>query len=189
MQMSTWDEAAAQQFIDDALEQREEVALNKAEAKNAIFNILTDEQVAKMEQRISKRAENRSDRKARKDMRLGRMKKALELTDAQVAELALIAESRSEAMSEFKGTGKEHKQAERELIQSENFDEQAWRDLYQSASEKQSQCTANNDAIKIRVACSIKRRTKTKADENVEANEKKSKRMKFFLPGLRFTIT
>lgn len=65
-----------------------------------------------------------------------RAKAHLSLTDAQQSQIKSIIEQQKSALAQYKVAGKETRQQHKALIQSETFDEQAFRDLLVSNQDR-----------------------------------------------------
>ena len=134
MNMPTWDEETARQIILAQMEQGRAIALNRAQAKHAVYQVLSVEQKEQLEAK-----EPKNNRKSKSKKREGKMHKrlakALALTDEQKTQWKQLHEQSKNAKQAFKSTMREMREQTKALIQSENFDEQAWQAIQEQYSQ------------------------------------------------------
>lgn len=132
MNMPIWDETMAKQLISEQITQSQQIRLNRAKTKHQIFTLLTAEQQNALQEKMTNK--DKKSRKGKKKMEK-RMAKKLDLSDAQKEQLSIIKDETKSQLSDLKAAGETFKQAERALIQSEVFDEEAWLALDESSIE------------------------------------------------------
>jgi Spy/CpxP family protein refolding chaperone len=132
MSLAQWDDALAQQLVEEQEASKVQAQLNRALARNKAYQVLTDEQKAKLGQSIAQGDRSGKAKRSKKDKGEKRMAKVLGLSDAQKAELTTMRETWRVQNESLRAQIKEYRSAERALIHSENFDEQAWLALNQS---------------------------------------------------------
>lgn len=160
MNMPSWDQASAEAIIRSQLQQSNAIALNRAKARNQVYNLLSDEQKATLAEREDKTSEHqglkRSERKkdkksSRKDkgpkMKLARLTKTLNLSNEQVEQFKAIEADAKQQMKSLKAQSKATRASTRTIIQSSSFDENAWLE-------------SENNAVNTKVALKL---IKTKA--------------------------
>lgn len=109
-----------------------QLGLAKAEHRNEVWNVLTDEQREKladlMEDKGSNASEKREERKAR-------FISKLELTEEQQASFEQINAAFAQQKEVFKEKRMSFRTAEKAIIQQETFDEEAWMALFNVYSD------------------------------------------------------
>jgi protein CpxP len=142
MNMPSWDQATAESIIRSQLEQSQNMALNRAKARNQVYNLLSDEQkislAAKAEEKEEKSANNgqakngdtsRSRRKGKgkgRKMESARLSRALVLSEAQIKQFKAIDVNAKQQIMGLKEQSKAHRESMKVIIQSSIFDESAW---------------------------------------------------------------
>lgn len=137
IQSTEWDQAAVESAITQNQAQLQEKALIRASNKNQVWNLLTETQqgefVAQMETRKAKHKEMDSSEKGKgkgnKRKGSGNRLKHLHLSAAQLAAIETVKSESKASRAEIKASIKTYKQAERALIHSSDFNEQAWKTL------------------------------------------------------------
>lgn len=134
MNMPSWDQATAENIIRSQLEQNQNIALNRAKARNQVYNLLSDEQKSalalKAEERANKGRANKGDTykgkgKGRK-MGAARLSRALTLSEAQIEQFKAIDADTKQQIMGLKEQSKAHHESMKAIIQSSTFDESAW---------------------------------------------------------------
>jgi Spy/CpxP family protein refolding chaperone len=132
IQATEWDQAAVKSVITQNQAVKQEKALQRATNKNQVWNLLTETQqaefVALLDTHKAEREENRSKDKS-KGKRNGKMLKRLDLTEEQLTAVKAIKTAAKANREETQAKLKTFRQAERALIQSSNFNAEAWQAL------------------------------------------------------------
>ena len=136
VQSTEWDPAAVESVISQRQTLIQEKALQRANNKNQVWNLLTDTQQAEFvvlsNNLKAEREEIRDDGKGKgkeKGKRKGNKLKRLDLTETQLTDVQSIKTSTKASGKEIKVKLKTYKQAERVLIHSSNFNAEAWQTL------------------------------------------------------------
>lgn len=152
MNMPTWDATLATQLIQQQISQKQQVELNRAKAKHAVYQLLTDEQQSELNAKMAEKAD-RKDNKGKQDKKRDgkkhagkRMERRLDLSDEQKEAMKSIREQTKQDLSAIKAESKGFKEAERTLIQAETFDESAWLELHAQYADN----FAAQDLIKLK---------------------------------------
>lgn len=139
VQSTEWDQAAVESVISQHQAQFQEKALKRASNQHQVWNLLTESQqaelTAKLETRKDKlkemgsgdRRKGKGDKRNRKGQ--GDRLKHMDLSAEQLAAVESIKSSSKASSADIKGSLKAYKQAERALIHSSDFNEQAWKAL------------------------------------------------------------
>lgn len=149
MQLPTWNETAAAQVISTHVENSQQAKLNIAKAKHAAYQLLDDTQKdlltqreAKMQTKRAERANSeRGDRKKskaskQKQKQFKKMSKKLTLSAEQIEQWKAIGAAAKSEEAGLKADGKNYRKMERDLIQADSFDEDAWLALHAEATTK-----------------------------------------------------
>ncbi len=190
MNMPVWDAATAESIIRAQITQGQSIALNRAKARNQVYNLLSDEQQTQLNEKASSQDSRKgkfkrdNDEKSRmKDIdradvkqddwekKTSRISKKLELTDAQEAQWKSIHKEAKKNAQAFRVNSKSHRETMKTIVQQAEFDEQAW--LTAQASFKDELVAHRVAQAKVRYdSMSIL------TDEQREKMQKMSKRMK-----------
>lgn len=175
MNMPTWDQASAETVIRAVIARSSDINLNRAVARNKVYNLLTEEQKATFADKGVKKG-NKSKRKGKhQKMNMKRLTKALKLTNEQAEQFKTIQASTKAQMQNLKEQGKAHHETMKTIIQSSSFDENAW-------------LAAHSDALDDMVAMKLIQ-TKARYDRisllSVEQKQKFAKIMKKMKRGKR----
>jgi len=132
IQSTEWDQTAVESAITQRQSLIQEKALQRAHNKNQIWNLLTGTQqgefVAQLESRKTK-GEPMGHRDKRKDKRHNKKFARLNLTDTQLVAVQAIKAAAKASGEEIHAKLKNFKQAEQTLVQSTDFNAEAWRTL------------------------------------------------------------
>ncbi|MFC4700929.1 Spy/CpxP family protein refolding chaperone [Glaciecola siphonariae] len=128
--LETFDAALAQDLVRLRTEQAINIELNIATAKHQAWSLLNDEQKAEFAAKQEKRAEKERQRKA---LDFERLQKRLNLTDEQSQAISDIQEQHRDATAELAQTLKASKDAEKALVYSNQFSEEAWLTIAQAS--------------------------------------------------------
>lgn len=132
IQASEWDQTAVESAITQRQALHQEKALQRAANKNQVWNLLTESQqvefVAQVKARIAKHNATSSEGK-RKGKRKGNMLKGLDFTEEQLAAVKAIKTAEKESGEAIRAKLKTFKQAEQALVQSTDFNLEAWQAL------------------------------------------------------------
>jgi Spy/CpxP family protein refolding chaperone len=128
IQSAEWDQAAVITVITQHQALKQQKALQRASNKNQVWNLLTDAQQAEFVTQLETRKAKREKMNA-KDERKNKKQNRLGFTEEQLAAIQVIKEAAKESRQEIKTQLKSYKQAEQSLIQSVNFDSEAWQTL------------------------------------------------------------
>jgi protein CpxP len=134
-----WNEEAVTSLLSDKQVQHTEASLARAQNKHAIWSLLTAEQQQEFDELIASRkskAEKKASKGGKKGQKgqKGKKKKAakrLGLDEGQKAEIAAIKAQAKESAVLLKENLKSFKQAERALVKSAEFSQDAWLSLQQ----------------------------------------------------------
>jgi Spy/CpxP family protein refolding chaperone len=126
MNANVWDEVLATDLATQRASLSDPIQLNIAKAYNEAFLVLDAEQQTQFLERQAKRSEREAKQKS---IDFSRLQERLNLSEAQVESLAQIQDASSEATSDLKAKLKAHRQAEKVLVFTQSFDEEAWSDL------------------------------------------------------------
>jgi Spy/CpxP family protein refolding chaperone len=130
VQSTEWDPAAVENAISLRQTLIQEKALQRANNKNQVWNLLTDPQQTEffvLSNRLkAERKEMRDDGRGKGQ---GNKLKRLNLTETQLADVQSIKTTAKADGKEMKVKLKTYKQAERILVHSSNFNAEAWRTL------------------------------------------------------------
>jgi protein CpxP len=125
---SEWDQLAVENNITQQQTIIHTKALQRATNKNQVWNLLTETQqgelVTQFEARKAERTEKKSTGKKK-----GNKQKHLKLTEEQIVAVRAIKNTTKESGKEIKVKLKSYKQAERSLVQSKDFNAEAWQAL------------------------------------------------------------
>ncbi len=144
MEMPAWDAAQAESIFNTQFELGQTAALNRAKAKNQIYNLLTQEQQDELSQKAAANADRRDNasnenkpRKKRRggDLSLQKLKKALSLSDEQFDAIKAIRQEAKTEMQAYRDAMKSQKAALRSITQSDSFDEDAFLAQLASAND------------------------------------------------------
>lgn len=167
MAMPSWDEATARSIISLQIEQGKMSALNRAKARHQAYNLLSDEQKSKLDEKSmqkDKREDKGKKRPNNKDkMNPKRMQKLLQLSDQQVAQIQAIDDSTKTQMMTYKTSSKAHRSTLQMIVQAPQFDEAAWLTLHDSAV---------NDMVNKRLV-----QTKAKYDKKALLTDEQQQKM------------
>jgi len=152
MNMPSWDQASAETIIKSQVQQRQHIALNRAKARNQVYNLLTDEQKATLAEKEAEKTAGRakyqhandgegkkskSKRKGKAGkMKLARLSKALHLTNEQVTQFKAIDANAKQQMLVLKEQGKAHHESMKAIVHTSSFDETAWLSAHSSAIDE-----------------------------------------------------
>ena len=128
----TASEAQISAFIETQFEERESKHFALAQLRHNIFNVLSEEQQAKVLAREESREEKRAakgERGDRNHQRNGTPFKGIDLTDDQLANLAELRESFKDTSNANRETLRSFKDAQRDLIRSPSFSQDSWNAL------------------------------------------------------------
>jgi protein CpxP len=139
VQSTEWDQTAVESAITQRQPLIQEKALQRATNKNQVWNLLTSAQQVefvahfnklKAEQKIRKveRQEMKAEGK-RKGKHRGQKLERLDLTEEQLAAVKVIKAEAKSSGEETKAKLNSFKQAERSLVQSTDFNAEAWQTL------------------------------------------------------------
>ena len=129
IQSDEWLPEVVAGVIDQRADLMQQVALNRAQKKHRVWNLLSDAQQQKFTTLMA--PENRSPRE------FGGLEKieSLGLSAQQQADFAVIKANIEQTKAEFKTTREALKSAEKALIQAEEFDQGAWQALFDGQQE------------------------------------------------------
>ena len=129
VQSDDWQPEAVAAVIEQRSELMEQLALNRAQKKHLVWNLLTDEQQQKLDELMDpKNREGREFDGLQKIQSLG-------LSAEQQAEFDLIKANIEQTKAEFTSLMASHKAAEKALIQADEFDQAAWQALVDGQQE------------------------------------------------------
>jgi protein CpxP len=132
VQSTEWDPAAVENAISLRQTLIQEKALQRANNKNQVWNLLTDPQQTEffvLSNRLkAERKEMRDDVRGKGEGKGNKLKR-LNLTETQLADVQSIKTTAKADGKEMKVKLKTYKQAERILVHSSNFNAEAWRTL------------------------------------------------------------
>ena len=137
MNMPTWDATLATQLIEQQMASKQQVQLNKAKSKHAVFLLLSDEQQAELLEKMADKKDRKA-KKGKKDKKRGknkRMAKRLDLSDEQKEEIKAIKKASKAQFELVRKNMQSFKDAEDTLVFSDSFDEAAWISLSNSHSD------------------------------------------------------
>lgn len=139
MNMPVWDAQFAREIISSQMENGQQLKLNQAQAKHAIYQVLSDEQKQALaenaEQKGKRKGENKGKGKKRQAKMEARLVKALSLTDEQQATWAQNKESGKVLKESFRSVMQDHRAQVKQVIQADSFDTDAFLALQDSFSE------------------------------------------------------
>jgi Spy/CpxP family protein refolding chaperone len=146
IQAEQWDQQQAVDLIQQKQALEAQIALNRASKRNAVWNILELEQQQRFDSLTEKVKGKHSDKaqgkgKHRQVLSMRRFAR-LDLTEQQKTQIADLLAIQKQQMQDLAYTRKEHKQAQRALIHSTEFDQQAW-----LASHQQMQAVHLDTAV------------------------------------------
>ena len=150
MNMPSWDQANAELIIKSQVQQSQNIALNRAKARNQVYNLLTDAQKTNLAERESSKKAARAKHKHTNDgegrlgkklkrkgkagkMNFARLSKALQLSDAQIEQFKAIDANAKQQTLDLQEQGKAHHESMKGIVQSAIFDENAWLLAHSSA--------------------------------------------------------
>ena len=145
MSMPAWDEQTARQTISALMQQSKEIQLNRAEAKHAIYQVLTDDQkeqlAEKMEKRQNKRelkAENNGERNGdkRKAKMQARIFKKLALSVEQQTQWQAIREQSKAERTDFAPFMQAHREQIKAILYADTFDTNAWQAAHDNFADE-----------------------------------------------------
>ncbi|WP_395340123.1 Spy/CpxP family protein refolding chaperone [Ningiella sp. W23] len=171
MQLETWDAALAEDLVTQRVQQSAGVQLNMAKARNQAFNVLNEEQQVEFLQRLDKRAEKEKKRPREFD----RLAKVLHLTDEQASEIDLIKESAEQANTGFVDALQDFRQAERDIVFSDSFDEDAWLALQTSVEATKISAGLNNASAKFEMLSVLDEKQRDRLQQIGERKPRKNK--------------
>jgi len=129
VQSSEWDQAAVEGVITQRQALMQEKALQRATNKHQVWNLLTAAQQAEFveqsETRKAERDEMRTEGNRKGKSRVQKLE-SLDLTEEQLSAVKAIRTAAKENGEEIGAKLKNFKQAERSLIQSADFNPEAW---------------------------------------------------------------
>lgn len=127
MQASTWDEAAVTNAIEQQMELNLQSKLILAKGKNRVFNQLSTEQQAQfINEREDKKGKKAGKKHKNPEKKIRRIVKTLDLNAEQQAKLtAMMATNKAQKMAN-RAQKKMLKAQVAQIIQAEEFDEDAW---------------------------------------------------------------
>lgn len=126
LQMPEWDPDYARQLITQNMSSRQTVELNRATAQHAAIQVLTDEQKTQLAQ-----IDREEIREQGKEKFLAQLERRLDLDSAQSQQMTTIMQQQASALAAYKGEIEAHRAAEKTLIQSDTFDQEAYLQLNQ----------------------------------------------------------
>jgi len=143
MNLPAWEQDTAETIIRSQIQQSQNIALNRAKARNQAYNLLSDEQknnLAEMDVKYAHKKLSSTSRvkhngdDSKKFNRTGnagkismaRFEKALQLSDSQVAQFRAIKANAKQQLIGLKQQGEDHQQMMKLIVQSPSFDENAW---------------------------------------------------------------
>ena len=125
IQSDQWQADQVETLLQNRSDLMQQVALEKAKGRHAMWQLLTEAQQTQFDELRSERTGKR------KDKRMARMLAKLELSDQQQTQVDAILDGLKAEKEAYKAQHQTLKQAQRDLIRAEQFDEQAWHELYQ----------------------------------------------------------
>lgn len=141
------DEEAINQLIADNQAIRQEVGLLRARLKHDVWNLFTEEQQAEASAILN----DREPREINEERLLDRLEE-LEFSDEQLSQAQAILDQAQEDLAPVIENIESFKEAERELITSDTFSDEAWLALFEANSENFQQA----QFIRITVVAQIK---------------------------------
>mgnify|MGYP001139088209 CR=1 FL=1 len=150
MTMPSWDAETAGQIISAQMEQGKGIELNRAEAKHQVYQLLNDEQKAKLGEMSEQRALDDENKARGKDKARGenkargknhrkmqaRLAKALSLSDDQKAEWKTLQQETRALKQSFAPVMHAHHEQVRAIVQAERFDASAWQAVQEAFAEQ-----------------------------------------------------
>ncbi len=155
MNMPAWDAATAESLIRTQITQGQSMALNRAKARNQVYNLLSDGQQAQLSEKASSQDSRKgkfkrdNDEKSRmKDIdradlkqddwekKTSRISKKLALTDVQEAQWKSIHKEAKKNAQAFRTDSKSQRETMKTIVQQAEFDEQAWLSAQASFNDK-----------------------------------------------------
>lgn len=133
IQRDSWDAAQVVALMEEREALTQQVALQRALKKHQVWQLLDDEQQAEFQVLVQNRSEDK-----KRDNPMKRLKR-LGLDDSQHEQAAAIFELAKQNSRNAHDTLKTLRQAERQLIQADSFDTDAWQDVFEAqANAKQT---------------------------------------------------
>lgn len=146
MRMPSWDQTSAEAIIRSQLQQSESISLNRAKARHQVYNLLSDEQKAKLAEKTGDKTENaqrksakigdakkrdksKGERKGKgkgRKIKLARLTKALSLSDTQIGQFKAIDSDAKQQMLGIKEQSEAHREMMKAIVHASSFDEGAW---------------------------------------------------------------
>lgn len=134
VQSDSFDEESVKSLLQDRSDLRAELALERAQRKHQVWNLLTDEQQAEFEQQQQTR-----ERKDPKDRIAKRLAK-LDLSSEQQMQIDQIMADNADKRTAAREQHLAFKTAQAALIKADEFDQVAWKALF---AEQQAQMIQN----------------------------------------------
>ena len=129
VEADAWDQAAVEQAFLANVDVKQQRRLNFAQVRHQIWNVLDTEQQADLQEMT---AETKAERDGNKRQKVWeRLAKRIGVTEAQQQEIDAIRSAFEFDKSTVRETMKAHKDAEKALIQTADFDQAAWDSLFQ----------------------------------------------------------
>lgn len=139
MNMPAWDAQFAREIISSQMENAQPLVLNKAQAKHAMYQVLSDEQkqalAANAEQKGKRKGKNGGKGKKRQAKMEARLVKALGLSDQQQASWEQNKASGKVLKESFRSVMQDHREQVKQVIQADNFDADTFLALQDGFSE------------------------------------------------------
>ncbi|MGQ8365964.1 Spy/CpxP family protein refolding chaperone [Glaciecola sp. 1036] len=134
MSMQSWDEEKAEAIIRQGLENSHQLEINRAKAKHLAYQVLTEDQRAELKQMYQSGPKNKD-----RGEYFKQFGKNMNLSEEQQSQIKQLWDTQHSQLAALKPQMMLHKQAERELIAAEEFDEQAYLALHQENIDTQVQ--------------------------------------------------
>ncbi|GBL03782.1 Spy/CpxP family protein refolding chaperone [Glaciecola sp. KUL10] len=125
MKAEIWDENAVNAAVTTQTIASKQLRLIEANAKHSVYQVLTDEQKAELDELIA----NRPERPSRLE-KLNKKMQKLNLSDEQTTAITALISSHEAEVATYQADKAAAKAAQRALITAESFDQSAWSQLF-----------------------------------------------------------
>ncbi len=150
MQVSIWDEAAVTNAIEQQMKLNLQSKLILAKGRNRVFNQLSTEQQAQfIAEREDKEGKNNGKKHKNPEKKIRRIVKALDLNAEQQAKLTAMMATNKAQKTANRAQKKMLKAQLAQIIQAEEFDEDAWLAIHADNSQQKLEMQVNKSKARF----------------------------------------